>query len=110
MGILVKPPLSVPVTSQGFTTILPNNLPSNFQYRIYAIDLSVIKGKEPIILLENNITRWQGIIEQKTNHRLDFGNLGWTLAVGATLELGIEKKTEVIVNILQYGIIEIRNT
>jgi hypothetical protein len=108
MGILVKPPITVRVDTAGLTNILPNTLPPNFCYRIYALDLSAVKSTREVSLEESGIKRWSGIMKQQTNWRLDFGPAGWTIGHGNTLDVVTSGKLKLDINLLQWGIIEIR--
>ena len=106
MGLQVKSPMTVEVTNNGLTNILPA-LPAGQIYKIYAIQLVSTRRSRVVTLLENDVERWRGWIQQRTDKTLNFGNMGWDLAEHAELNFHSQGSITMNVNILQWCIVDV---
>ena len=102
-AVTQQPPITVPLTSSGETTILPALADPNTIYRLYAIQF-VNKGKAREVELKEGIfVRWRGQIPQNAEITVDYGAGGWTFANNTPLIVNAIGTPKMDVNVLTYG-------
>lgn len=103
-AITHRPPITVPLTQSGETTILTALTAPNTVYRLFIIQF-VNKGKKDVDveLKEGILARWSGRIEKKASLTADFGVAGWTFDNNTPLNVNVTGNSDVDVNVMSYG-------
>jgi len=100
--MLILSPMTMRVTTAGLTELLPA---SSGRYKIYTIQFISAKSTRELTLFEGVHARWQGELQQDTELRIDFGNLGWEFKPNTPLFLNTSGSLTLDVNLLQYGLL-----
>jgi hypothetical protein len=99
-----QPPLTVPLTQSGETTILPTIVGPNQVYRIHKIQI-VNKGRpRELELKEGVLTRWRGQIPRDAEITVDYGFTGWIFGNNTPLIINSLGTPFMDVNVMSYGI------